>query len=69
VCTRNGKAGDKNRMPDKKITPGSREICSANSGNEARFSNIAAAIATSVGPIRPAINFDVELLAVKRRDE
>jgi hypothetical protein len=53
-------------MPDKKITPGSREICSASSGNEAKFTSIAAAMATSVGPIRPAIIFDVVMAKAKR---
>jgi hypothetical protein len=55
-----------NRMPDKKIRPGSRATCSANSGKEAKFSTIAAAIATSVGPIRPAIVFDVVMAKPKR---
>src|ERR1700730_4297189 len=56
------------RMPDKKITPGSGEICSTNSRNEPRVTNTAAAIATSVGPIRPAIIFDVVMANAKRCD-
>jgi CO/xanthine dehydrogenase Mo-binding subunit len=41
-------------MPGKKIRPGSWETCSANSGKEAKFSTIAAAMATSVGPSGPS---------------
>src|SRR5215211_4550112 len=48
-----------NSTPDRKMSPGSRENCSANAGKEARLSSIAAAMAASVGPIRPAIIFEV----------
>jgi hypothetical protein len=50
------------RMPDTKIRAGSQEICSVNAGKEPTLINIAAAIATSVGPIRPAIIFEVVML-------
>src|SRR6266536_1367770 len=47
------------RIPDTKISAGSRETCSANAGNEPMFSSMLAAIMTRVGPIRPAIVFEV----------
>jgi hypothetical protein len=46
-------------MPDKKMSAGSRETCSAKAGKEPTLSNTAAATATRVGPISPAIVFDV----------
>jgi len=54
------------RMPDTKMSAGSRETCSANAGNEPMFSNMLAAIATRVGPIRPAIVFEVVIYAPLR---
>ena len=42
------------------------ETCSANAGNEPMFSNMLAAIATRVGPIRPAIVFEVVIYAPLR---
>jgi hypothetical protein len=44
----------------------SRETCSADAGNEPMFSNMPAAIVTSVGPIRPAIVFEVVIYAPLR---
>src|ERR1700724_4869200 len=54
------------RMPDTKMSAGSRETCSANAGNEPMCSNMLAAIATRVGPIRPAIVFEVVIYAPLR---
>src|SRR6266436_7717120 len=51
------------RMPDTKMSAGSRETCSANAGNEPMFSSMPAAIATRVGPVRPAIVFEVVIYA------
>src|SRR5262245_59204428 len=55
------------RTPDKKMSARSRETCSANAGKERRFNNIAAAIATRVGPIRPAIALEVVIARISRR--
>ena len=50
-----------NRMPETKMSAGSRDTCSAIAGKEPRLSNMPAAIATNVGPIRPAIAFDIAI--------
>jgi hypothetical protein len=59
VSAHNGKSCDEQEDAGHEMSAGSRETCSANSGNEPMFSSIPAAIATSVGPIRPAIVFEV----------
>src|SRR6266566_1678885 len=50
------------RMPDTKMSAGSRETCSANVGIEPMFSNMPAAVATRVGPIRP---FEVVMVGLR----
>jgi hypothetical protein len=62
LCTRTiAKPATKSRMPETKISPGSLSICLAISGKWPALINIATPIATSVGPIRPAIIFVVAM--------
>jgi hypothetical protein len=61
-----GKPSDEQEDARHEDERGPRETCSANAGNEPMFSNMLAAIATRVGPIRPAIVFEVVIYAPLR---
>src|SRR5215472_10142005 len=56
------------RIPDTKMRPVSREICSDSKRKEPKLNNMPAAMAISVGPIRPAIIFEFVTARLSRLD-